>query len=193
MTILRRELTREQAWARLRDNEHVKRALEVALAGNHSVMVVGREGDGKELLDAIMGRQIRFIEPCPCGNNMNPLAQCICAPSHIIRYRSTLRFRRALDADIRLELVTPKALSHYDSEPLSAVLRRVKIAQKNVLPEGITGDATRLYEHACTRLAFSEKTQDAVQRVARTIAKIEGKKKVEGPHMAEAIQYQILR
>lgn len=67
-TIMLDKLTKAEAWARLRDNEHVKRALEVALAGGHSVMVIGREGDGKEVLDTIMGTQIRFIEPCPCGN-----------------------------------------------------------------------------------------------------------------------------
>ncbi len=156
-------------------------------------MVVDREGDGKSLLDTIMGRHIRFVEPCPCGNNMSRSTQCICSPSQIIRYRSTLRFRRARDADIRLELVTPKALSHYDSEPLAVVFRRAKIARESLLPDVITEDATRLYDHACTRLAFTEKQQDAVRRVARTIARMDGKTKVEDPHMAEAIQYQILR
>lgn len=57
MTTLQDTITIEQAWARLRDNEHVKRALEVALAENHNVMVMGREGDGKDLLDTIMGNQ----------------------------------------------------------------------------------------------------------------------------------------
>ncbi len=33
MTTLHDNITKEQAWARLRDNEHVKRAIEVALAG----------------------------------------------------------------------------------------------------------------------------------------------------------------
>lgn len=193
MTAFRKELTMEQAWVRLRDNEHAKRAIEIALAGNHTVMAVGREGDGKELLDTILGRQVRFIEPCPCGNNMNQFAECICTPSDIIRYRSTLRFRRALDADIRLELVTPKASLRYDSEPFSAVYRRVKMTRENAFPDGVTEDAIRLYQHACTRLAFTEKQQDAVQRVAKTIAKMDGRKKIEGSHMAEAIQYQILR
>ena len=190
------KLLKAEAWKRLRDNEHVKRALEVALAGGHSVMVIGREGDGKELLDVIMGTQVRFIEPCPCGNHGQRNSPCACTASRIIRYRSTLRFRRALDAAIRVEIFPPRALTPYDAEPFTTVMQRVTQARqlRDKAPRlDIEDAATELYQAAHNRLALTEKQQDAIQRIAMTVARLDDSRTVKAQHMAEAIQYQTLK
>jgi magnesium chelatase family protein len=186
-------LEKHEAWDRIRDNDYLKRALEVALVGGHTVMVVGREGDGKELVETIGGKKVLFVEPCPCGNYGHSKVPCICSPRVIVKYRARRSFRRALDADIRIELMPPRALQRFTPEPFSEVERRIRVALGNKLPTTCSECSTGWYSQALAKMDFAEKQQHAIQRVAATIAQMDGSNTVTEVHFAEAMQYQMPR
>jgi len=52
-------------------------------------------------------------------------------------------------------------------------------------------EATRLLEAAQERLGLSPKSIDAVLRVARSIADLDGSDSVRAVHLSEAIQYRM--
>ena len=68
-----------QDMAAVRGQEHVRRALEVAAAGGHSLLLVGPKGAGKGFL----ARTLPSILPCPVEGQAAPLPSCpFRAPHH---------------------------------------------------------------------------------------------------------------
>ena len=59
-------------------------------------------------------------------------------------------------------------------------------------PGALGTEARRILDRAIRRLGLSARAHDAILRVARTIADLEGAKDVETPHVAEAVQYRAL-
>ena len=55
-----------------------------------------------------------------------------------------------------------------------------------------TGSAQRILHQAIRRLGLSARAHDAILRVARTIAYLEGTNVIESAHVAEAVQYRAL-
>jgi len=49
-----------------------------------------------------------------------------------------------------------------------------------------------LLKTAIDKLLLSERAFDRIHKVARTIADLDGKDKIESPHIAEAIRYRSL-
>ncbi|MFQ5878539.1 MAG: hypothetical protein ACE5JH_12805, partial [Acidobacteriota bacterium] len=54
------------------------------------------------------------------------------------------------------------------------------------------GAGRRILDLAIRRLGLSARAHDAVLRLARTIADLEGADAIAAPHVAEAIQYRAL-
>jgi magnesium chelatase family protein len=80
-------------------------------------------------------------------------------------------------------------------EPSKAVAARVDAARRERErgSEPPPSDAARAILHRAIRgLGLSARAHDAVLRVARTIAHLEGSASIEGRHVAEAIQYRCL-
>ena len=99
----------------IKGQEHVKRGLEVAIAGGHSILLIGPEGAGKSKLsdacielaseldlfykdigDVTKQKAVKEAEgegliignmlPCPCGNFTDPKRDCNCSPVDIQKY-----------------------------------------------------------------------------------------------------------
>jgi hypothetical protein len=88
--------------------EHLRRAVTVALTGSHSITFIGT---GSNLPDALaFGRISRAYGltayatiPCRCGNNGDPFLTCTCTPEIIAAWRDRREFRNALQSDIVVE------------------------------------------------------------------------------------------
>lgn len=99
----------------IKGQEHVKRALEVAAVGNHSVLLIGPHKSGKWALGerflTIYGKGVALFKirkedtyiqnntarkhkgvviatllPCPCGNFTDPRRECHCTPQDIQKH-----------------------------------------------------------------------------------------------------------
>lgn len=117
----------------VKGQEHVKRGLEVACAGKHSVLLVGSNGSGKSMIanriNTITNLPMLIVEnmpderrdvldkradfkgiivatmlPCPCGNFTSPKRECQCTPYQIQRYLSKVSGRLSNRLDIHLNV-----------------------------------------------------------------------------------------
>lgn len=151
---------------------------------------------------------VAAMNPCPCGHLGNPLKACICAPGQIARYQSRLSgpFLDRLDLMIEVPMLAPKALAGLpDGESSAVVAQRVAAARKIAMERQACCNARlsarQLEQHAqaepaamdflqkaAAQLGLSARGYHRLLRVARSIADLEPSKRIQLPHMAEAIQ-----
>ena len=160
----------------------------------------------------------RFIlvaasNPCPCGFAGDPRRVCECTPLERQRYRARLSgpIRDRIDLQVPVprqpagELLRTSVLA----ESSATVRERVvgaRARQRERRPQGpwngaLTGPQLRrdavldaagqsLLEAAAERLQLSGRAVHRVQRVARTIADLDGRTGIEEAQVAEALQYR---
>ena len=155
------------------------------------------------------------MNPCPCGHNGDPRHVCLCSSTLIDRYRS--RLSGPLLDRIHLQVEVPavpleKLRGRSEGEPSAAVRERVEGARgiQRLRFEGLDfrtnarmgvrelerfaglGDPeTRFLERAVERLGLSARAYHGVQKVARTIADLDGEGGLGVAHLAEALQYRL--
>ncbi len=138
------------------------------------------------------------MNPCVCGNLGRSDRPCACTPAMIAHYRSRVsgplldRFEMQVEVPpLPLEdlaRATPGEASAVVAERVAAARRRREQGVEPLLTE----PARRILHRAIRRLALSARAHDAILRVARTIAFLEGAREIESQHVAEAVQYRIL-
>ena len=184
-------MTTPEAWLALKGNECAKRAIEVALAGKHSMTFIGHPQNGKSLIPFILGDKIKWnwLMPCRCGNYGDAYSECLCSVARINRWRSWRMFRESLDSDIIIEIVTPRANDYaHEGEEWGHLEKR--IAQKTSVPNlDIDEDGQDLLNLAIKDLGLKMQRVDAVKRVAKTIAELDLSRNIKCHHIAEAVQY----
>lgn len=155
-------------------NEHVKRALEVAIKGGHSILLVGNPRstvyDG-----SVLPFNVSFVKPCPCGNLHDPVLECVCTIDEVNAYRRTEPNWLA-HFDITVELVRPRFDSLISAELFSEI------------DEG----STHLLKMAYDKLGLTVQDVADVLVVAKTIMRMEQSTEPlqRSQHIAEAIQYK---
>ncbi len=155
------------------------------------------------------------MNPCPCGFAGDPIHECRCTPDQIARYRGRLSgpLRDRLDLTVDVPALPPHTLgARAEGEPSAAVRARV-VAARNRQREryatyglrtnaeltpslmarhcAIDSAGIRLLEAAARRLTLSARGYDRVQKVARTIADLNGDESISGDHVAEALQFRM--
>lgn len=209
----------------IKGQAHVKRAMEVALAGNHTItfLSVGG-GDTSEFVE--LARELSMmkidiipcprcmklhypndcecihafnlmgwdIKPCPCGMWLSDKwlldsKCCNCDDESIILHQKGNDFQNGTRADIVVQV--PPAVKEYPGEHDESILARVRRAL-----------STRLETHELCTLGqwLIDKAKepkgllplevDAIMRVSRTIAKLDGAASVRPVHICEALQYR---
>ena len=160
---------------------------------------------------------VAAMNPCPCGYYNHPEKECVCGPGVVQRYLNKISGPLLDRIDIHIE-VTPVSFDELanskPSEGSKEIRERVGAArtiQKNryLLRHGIHCNAqmsmkefeehckidkagSQLLKIAMDKMGLSARAYDRILKVARTIADLESKEKIEAAHIAEAIQYRSL-
>ena len=176
--------------------EHCKRAMEVAACGNHNVLFIGPRKSGKSMMiRALRSLNSRILAkeatPCPCGNFTDPKKECRCTPKGIQMHLQKLN---GLLYAIHIEV--PKMIqvriSKHPRESTKDVRRRIFDANCRTAPRELDKDAEELLKRAVFELWISALSLDKLERVAGTIAKMDGKDVIQAHHISEAIAYRSL-
>jgi predicted ATPase with chaperone activity len=199
---------RAEAFDSIVGHANLRRAIEVAVAGYHTMTIVGRAEDNWQYVSAILGDRAVRIQRCPCGNYQRPQAACECTLTVIEQHQSTRQYLAAQMSDIIVETYTPKTEEIWaDFEPWGNVLQRIKRLRRMESFGGrasfdwtrredggrfIVRDETyTLLNAARERFDWGTTQLKSVQEVARTIATLDSARAVQPHHMAEAIAYRM--
>lgn len=178
-----------------------KRALEIAAAGDHSVLLYGPRGAGKATLIAAFPEATEVIQrdTCTCGNYQHPAKECSCNARLLFRW--TRRVSRLADEfDLVIE-VCPVPVKEWQTpgDPRYAECFGHRVAAAREFGKAHQSidltdvSAYRTFEMAARRLGFDIGTGQRILRVARTIANLDGSDLLSAKHVAEAVQYKALR
>lgn len=183
-------VTVEDAWQRLISNEALKRAIEVALAGGHSIGVICSTSCQKDLLMEVMP-SASICSPCKCGWLTDRHHPCSCSLRDVSKHRQTKAVSAVMDSTIIVQMVPPSERDRVmigRLEPFSAMIDRVHNAYKGLMMAAMSEDSVNLLRVAIERLHIPHR-RDRIIAVAETIARLDGSATVVSHHIAEAVQY----
>jgi predicted ATPase with chaperone activity len=174
----------------VKGQEMAKRALTVALAGNHSILFVGPPNSGKSMLRAAYDVVSFEARPCPCGNYQSPYKACRCSISRILKHRA--KFPKV---DIVVEVPEPlqrdlesTRLGTGSNEIRGAVAKQASYAGLELDESG-----RNLLRAACAELGIGAYGRERIIAVSRTIANLDRSDCIRSTHVCEAINYRSLK
>jgi len=157
--------------------------------------------------------------PCPCGFYGDPKRECTCSTTQILAYKKKVSgpMLDRIDLHLEVEKIPLKQIKSKSTEESSkevrervekacqiALLRSKKLLKKPklncalnsrelsiVAPLDPSGE--KLLEDASEKLDLSMRQYLKVQKIARTIADLEGADKISISHLSEALQYRSKR
>lgn len=160
---------------------------------------------------------VAAMNPCPCGYYNHPSRECTCSPGSVHRYMGRISgpLMDRIDLHVEVTPVAPSALAQAAPGERSSVVRERVVRAREVQArrfEGVEGvytnammNAAMLREHcgldaaaaamleqAMQRLSLSARAYDRILKVARTIADLAGRERIEVADVAEAIGYRSL-
>ncbi len=158
---------------------------------------------------------VAAMNPCPCGHFGDPLKACTCSPGAVQRYRQRISGPLLDRIDLHVEVPrveVEKLTGDRRGEPSERVRERVAVARERqarrfqdrprIHTNGEMGpEEVRLFcrpdeaglqllRTAARRLGLSARAVHRILKLARTIADLEGRERVEAVHVAEALQYR---
>ena len=153
--------------------------------------------------------------PCPCGRLGEPAAKCTCPPAQIDRYARRISGPLAdrIDMHVATGAVPISQLgSHGRGEATRSIRARVAEARRAqavrfarvrgfscnahapggwIDSHGDVDDSARtLLQRAASRLSLSARSYHRVLKVARTVADLDGDRRVFDLHVSEALRYR---
>lgn len=179
----------------IRGNEMGKRALTVALAGNHSIVFIGPPNCGKSMLRAAAlairpdGPVTMECRPCPCGYHGSATVACTCSCAKIERHRAKLPV-----ADITMEVVPPtqRDLQGRPGTGSAEIIQALKDLPSYQSLE-LDDDCRIILKAACAELNIDADARERIIAVARTIANLDRCENIRVMHLNEAICYRLRR
>ena len=183
--------------------EHCKRGLEVALSGNHGVLIISPRGNADvlklkwavEAVNSIL--PVYTAEPCVCGYFTDPKKECNCTPHGIQAHLGRIAKTAPLDR-IAIHLECPRMAypltDKRKGEPSGEIVKRIKMVhgKEYIVPLPLDKEAGELLKLAILELGISSTAYDKICAVSGTIAIMDGKATIEAHHISEAISYRSL-
>jgi magnesium chelatase family protein len=153
---------------------------------------------------------VAAMNPCPCGYVGDVSGRCRCTPDAIARYRARVSGPLLDRIDLKLEMPRVAQSELRESAPgesSAAVRSRVVAARERQLaragkPNAMLGNreterdcvldarSQTLLDRAIERLGLSARAYHRVLRVARTIADLAGRERIDIADVSESIQYR---
>ncbi len=154
---------------------------------------------------------VAAMNPCPCGWAGDSNGRCNCSEEAVQRYRARVSgpILDRIDLHVHVQRLPPAELrpDAPPGESSTAVRERVLAARERQLrragvinsrlPPGevmrdcrLSAGDQLLLETAVERLQLSARAMQRIQRVARTIADLDGSSDIATPHLAEALGYR---
>lgn len=165
-------------WQRLPNNEHIKRGLEIAIAGNHSVIII--------IPPQTQRMYVEFSKHLPMQILIAFRPSGRYTDAQVERY---LRRIKLWNYDIALEGVVPRARDYeYIGEPFKNAKERIS-RMAHYKKFEIDESANYLLKMGKEKMKVDIEIS---VRVARTIANLENSEIIMAQHIAEAMQYQSL-
>lgn len=196
--------------------EFQRSALEILREPLESGEVMITRARGQETFPARF-QLVAAMNPCPCGYLGDTRKECRCSPDQVSRYRHKLSGPLLDRIDLQVEVAsqTTETILEVNPEPeagnmKSSELREKVIAAREIqnkrqgkLNSQLTSSELKIacqldsadrqfLSRICDQLSYSARAVHRILRVARTIADIEGSKRVVKSHLAESIQYRKL-
>lgn len=154
--------------------------------------------------------------PCPCGFYGDPRRECSCSTPQMLAYQKKISgpLLDRIDLHLEVEKIPLKQIKSKSSEePSSEVRKRVAAArelalsrsQKLIKKPKLNSELSRqellliapldqqcekLLEDACEKLDLSMRQFLKLQKIARTIADLEGAPNITISHLSESLQYR---
>ena len=159
---------------------------------------------------------VAAMNPCPCGNYMDPTKTCTCPSFKVQNYWSKLSGPLLDRIDLHVEVPRFKKeelIAAPNGEPSASIRARVTKARAiqterfkgskvhcnaRMLPKQVKefckleSSAESLLKSAILQLKMSGRSFDRILKVSRTIADLESSDIIKANHIAEAIQYRSL-
>jgi magnesium chelatase family protein len=159
---------------------------------------------------------VAAMNPCPCGYLGDKKHECRCMPAQIQRYRSRISGPLLDRIDLHIDapaLSLTELRSEKPGETSAAIRARAESArsrqQIRFVGTKVTANARMthaqirrhcpinstlgdLLQQAMEQLSLSARAYDRILKVARTIADLAARDRIEAPHLLEAIQYRSL-
>jgi len=156
------------------------------------------------------------LNPCPCGFYGDPVKECTCSSSQIIKYRSKISGPLLDRIDIHIEVPRVncrEVMKKPASEKSENIRRRVEFArniqrqrfmEKEIYSNSqmsrkeldqychIDDKGKNLIYTAMEKLGLSTRAYDRILKVSRTIADLDNSVNIDICHLSEAIQYRSL-
>ncbi len=206
-------------FSEVRGQQHAVRAIEVALTGNHNLVLIGEPGGGKTTLataamalresplatfdgqvpihlkvnDSRMST-ITTTTPCQCGWYLSDERECTCSPGNIKVHMAEINaIQHSVDMWVGLSsLGFDQIIDSRPGESSEAIGERISLAKERIYEVNKEPDreAIDLLRSAHAQLRLSAGMVFRVIDVARTIAAMADEKTISPLHMAEAIQYR---
>jgi magnesium chelatase family protein len=152
--------------------------------------------------------------PCPCGYYLDPVKECTCTSSQIVKYQKRISgpLLDRIDIHITVPRVEYEKLSGSRLGESSAAIRERVEQARDIQRQRFAGSAMQanadmgpaevrryceldesghqLIRAAMKQMNLSARAFHRVLKLARTISDLAGCPKIETPHLAEALQYR---
>ncbi len=150
---------------------------------------------------------VSAMNPCPCGNLLSDTLECRCSDLEIRRYKARLSdpFLDRIDLYVQMQSVRAEDRPSVSSEQMHETVLRVHALQRGRGQRELNGrlddpaidrycrlddESEMILKQAVQRFALSFRSIKKLQKVARTIADIEGSHAINKAHLLEALSYR---